>query len=67
MTNQQLETLLSLYKKALAKNLTAADFVQEVKAAEIALDRSFVETGKEDMNLGEYLKELQILKNSNEL
>jgi hypothetical protein len=47
---------------AVAKNLTAMDFTNEMKTAEIQLDRSFVENGKEDMNLGIYLEELKTLK-----
>ena len=62
MTTTQLEKLLILYKKALADNLTSKDFVDEVQLTEIKIDRSFVETGKEDMNLGEYLEELKTLK-----
>jgi hypothetical protein len=62
MTTTQLEKLLILYKKALADNLTSKDFVDEVQLTEIKLDKSFVETGKEDMNLGEYLEELKTLK-----
>ena len=64
MTTDQLEKLLLLYKNAVANNLTAADFALELQAAEIKLDRSFVESGKEDMNLGEYLNELKTLKYS---
>jgi len=62
MVTEQLEKLLFFYKKAVEKNLTALDFAMEMKDAEISLDRSFVETGKEDMNLGEYLTELRNLK-----
>ena len=61
MTKEQIETLLSLYKKAVANNLTAEMFSKEVLDAKIKLDRSFVESGKEDMNLGEYLEELNEL------
>ena len=62
MTQEQPTKLLSLYKKAVKNNLTAGEFTQEVQNAHIQIDRSFVETGKEDMNLGEYLEELNQLK-----
>lgn len=62
MNLQQHEKLLVFYKMAVAKNLTAMDFTNEMKTAEIQLDRSFVENGKEDMNLGIYLEELKTLK-----
>ena len=58
----QHEKLLTFYKMAVAKNFTAIDFATEMKEAEILLDRSFVETGKENMNLGIYLEELKTLK-----
>jgi len=63
MTNEQLEKLVSLYKKAVKNNLTAGEFIEELQNAKIQLDRSFVESGKEDMNLGEYLQELEQLRN----
>jgi len=67
MTNKQLEKLVSLYKKAVKSNLTAVEFKKELKDAKIQIDRSFVENGKEDMNLGEYLEELnQLRKYTNE-
>jgi len=62
MTIQQLEQLLSLYKSAVKRNLTVGEFEQEIKSAQLSLDRSFVTEGKEDMNLGEYLEELKTLK-----
>lgn len=62
MTTQQLETLLSFYKKAVAKNLSPDDFIAQLNEANIKLDKSFVEDGKEDMNLGEFLQELKLLK-----
>ena len=62
MTQEQLTKLLSLYKKAVKNNLTAGEFAQEVLNAKIEIDRSFVENGKEDMNLGEYLEELNQLR-----
>jgi len=62
MTQEQLTKLLSLYKKAVKNNLTAGEFAQEVQGAKIEIDRSFVESGKEDMNLGEYLEELNQLR-----
>lgn len=67
MTKEQIETLLSLYKKAVANNLTAEMFSKEVIDAKIKLDRSFVEFGKEDMNLCEYLEELNELKETVQL
>jgi hypothetical protein len=67
MTQEQLTKLLSLYKKAVKNNLTAGEFETEIKNAKIQIDRSFVENGKEDMNLGEYLEELnQLREYSNE-
>jgi len=62
MTHEQLKKLLSMYKLAVKNNLTAGEFETEVKNAKIQIDRSFVENGKEDMNLGEYLEELNQLK-----
>lgn len=62
MTNEQLEILLSLYKKAVEKKLTSGDFVQQFHEANIKLDASFVETGNEDKNLGEFLRELKELQ-----
>jgi hypothetical protein len=62
MTQEQLTKLLSLYKQAVRNNLTAGEFASEVQKAKIQIDRSFVETGKEDMNLGEYLEELNQLR-----
>jgi len=64
MNNEQLKQLLELYKKAVAKNLTADDFVKEIQETQIQIDRSFVQAGKEDANLGEYLEELYQLQNS---
>lgn len=64
MNNEQLKQLLELYKKAVKKNLTADDFVKEIQATQIQIDRSFVQAGKEDANLGEYLEELNQLQNS---
>ena len=64
MNNEQLKQLLELYKKAVAKNLTADDFVKEIQVTQIQIDRSFVQAGKEDANLGEYLEELYQLQNS---
>jgi hypothetical protein len=58
MTNKQLQTLLSLYKKAVTKNLTAGEFEPLIREAQINIDRSFVKSGKEDENLGEYIEEL---------
>ena len=58
MTTEQLTTLLSLYKKAIAKNLTIGDFEEAIKKTRMQIDSSFVNDGKEDMNLGEYLEEL---------
>jgi hypothetical protein len=66
MTNQQLETLLQLYKKALANNLTVIEFSNEVQNAKIELDKSFVQNGAEDTNLGVFLEELnELQKNMN--
>jgi hypothetical protein len=64
MNNEQLKQLLELYKKAVAKNLTGDDFVKEIQSTQIQIDRSFVQAGKEDANLGEYLEELYQLQNS---
>ncbi|OJX83351.1 MAG: hypothetical protein BGP01_03355 [Paludibacter sp. 47-17] len=64
MNNEQLKQLLELYKKAVAKRLSADDFVKEIQATQIQIDRSFVQAGKEDANLGEYLEELNQLQNS---
>ncbi|MCE1169626.1 MAG: hypothetical protein LWX70_16220 [Sphingobacteriia bacterium] len=64
MNNEQLKLLLELYKKAVAKRLSADDFVKEIQATQIQIDRSFVQAGKEDANLGEYLEELNQLQNS---
>lgn len=64
MNNEQLKQLLELYKKAVAKRLSADDFVKEIQATQIQIDRSFVQVGKEDANLGEYLEELNQLQNS---
>ena len=62
MTQPQLTKLLSLYKKAVKNELTVGEFVQEVQDAKIQIDRSFAKNGKEDMNLGEYLEELNQLR-----
>lgn len=64
MNNEQLKQLLELYKQAVAKRLSADDFVKEIQATQIQIDRSFVQAGKEDANLGEYLEELNQLQNS---
>ena len=58
MTTEQLTSLLSLYKKAIENNLTIGDFENEIKQTRLKIDASFVQEGKEDMNLGEYLNEL---------
>lgn len=58
MTNEQLTTLLSLYKKAVLNNLTVGEFENEMQQTRMKIDASFVQKGKEDMNLGEYLNEL---------
>lgn len=62
MDNEQLKKLLSMYKKAVEKNLTANDFILELQAAKIDLDRSFVTEGKEDENIGEYIEEIYELQ-----
>ena len=62
MTEEQLTKLLSLYKKAVRKNLTYEEFSQEVKNAKIQIDKSFVESGKKDMKLEEYLYEINHLR-----
>jgi len=62
MTTDELTKLLSLYKLAVKNNLTAGEFEEEVRKAKIQIDRSFVRDGKEDMNLGEYLEELNQLR-----
>ena len=61
MTNKQLEKLVSLYKKAVKNNLTAGEFKKELEDAKIQIDRSFVESGKEDINIIEYIDELHQL------
>lgn len=62
MDNEQLKKLLSMYKKAVKKNLTAGDFASELLAAKIDLDRSFITEGKEDENIGEYIQEIYELQ-----
>lgn len=62
MTTEQLEKLLALYKKAVANNLTAREFSDEIQQAKIKLDESFVQKGREDENLGKYLAELYELQ-----
>jgi len=62
MTEEQLTKLLSLYKLAVKNNLTAGEFSAEVTNAKIQIDKSFVKNGKEDINLGEYLEELDQLR-----
>lgn len=64
MTKEQLTMLLSLYKKAITNNLTIGDFENEIKQTRLNIDASFVQEGKEDMNLGEYLNELLELQTS---
>lgn len=66
MTNEQLTKLLLLYKEALKNNLSAIDFVLEIREAKIDLDKSFVQQGKEDENLGNYIEELLILQSIKE-
>ncbi len=62
MNKGQLEKLVSLYKKAVQNKLTAEDFVEELKAAQVALDQSFVQEGRENENLGTYIEELYELQ-----
>ena len=62
MEKDQLEKLLSLYKKAVENNLTAGEFKAELLAAQIQLDKSFVETGNKDKNLGQFIDELYQLE-----
>lgn len=62
MDNEQLKKLLSMYKKAVEKNLTANDFILELQAAKIELDKSFVLEGKENENIGEYINEIYELQ-----
>ena len=62
MKAEYLEKLLEMYKKAIANNVSAIDFTKEILDAKIELDKSFIKTGKEDMNLGEYLQELYELQ-----
>ncbi len=64
MTTEQLTMLLSLYKKAITNNLSIDDFENEIMQTRLKIDASFVQEGKEDMNLGEYLKELLELQTS---
>lgn len=62
MDNEQLKKLLSMYKKAVQNNLTANDFILELQAAKIELDKSFVLEGKENENIGEYINEIYELQ-----
>jgi len=62
MTEEQLTKLLSLYKQAVKNNLTYSEFMKEVEKTKIQIDESFVKSGKEDRNLGEYLEELNQLR-----
>lgn len=64
MTTEQLTMLLFLYKKAITNNLSIDDFENEIMQTRLKIDASFVQEGKEDMNLGEYLKELLELQTS---
>lgn len=66
MTNLQLTKLLLLYKEALKNNLSSIDFVLEIREAKIDLDKSFIQQGKEDENLGNYINELLILQSIKE-
>lgn len=66
MTNEQLTKLLYLYKKALQNNLSSTDFINEIRQAKIDLDKSFIQQGKEDENLGNYIEELLILQSIKE-
>lgn len=63
MEKPQIENLLRLYKSAIARELTAGEFSQELQVARIKVDESFAKTGSEDKNLGEYLQELANLEN----
>lgn len=58
MKNSDLTTLLSLYKKALSDNLTVSEFRESIQNARIELDKSFVQNGKNDTDLEEYINEL---------
>lgn len=51
-----------MYKKAVQNNLTAGEFVVELQTARIELDQSFIQNGKEDENLGEYIEEIYQLQ-----
>lgn len=62
MDNEQLKKLLSMYKKAVQNNLTANDFILELQAAKIELDKSFILEGKENENIGEYINEIYELQ-----
>lgn len=66
MTNEQLTKLLSLYKKAVQNDLSSTDFINEIREAKIDLDKSFVQQGKEDESLGNYIEELLILQSIKE-
>ncbi len=66
MTNEQLTKLLYLYKKAVQNNLSSTDFINEIRQAKIDLDKSFIQHGKEDENLGNYIEELLILQSIKE-
>ena len=63
MTEEQFDKLLLLYRKGKENNLTYDEFLQEVRKAKIQIEESFVEDGKEDTNLGEYLDELEQFRN----
>lgn len=62
MERPQIENLLRLYKSAIARELTAGEFTQELQDARFKIDETFAKTGSEDKNLGEYLNELLLLK-----
>jgi hypothetical protein len=62
MTSTQLETLLSLYKKAVNQTLYSKDLESYLKRAKMDLDQSFVQTGKEDASIKKYIEELDELK-----
>jgi len=67
MKGKQLEKLISLYNEAVENNFTAGEFIKVLQDAKFKIPPSFVESGKEDMNLGEYLEKLnQLRKFTNE-
>lgn len=64
MKTSELYRLLELYKKALEDKLTVSEFQTTLHNARIEIDKSFVQTGKQDEDLAEYIEELIKLQES---